>query len=100
MGRSKVSLNPDPSQLLVKDKSSSTSIGTNHAGVRSDPGQATIVPVLQKQQELLRELHDLLTAYAPPWFAEDLHTRLTQALAIVSSTKIRAKQRRFTIKKT
>jgi hypothetical protein len=99
MGRSKVALTFAAKRISAKRKSSSASVGTNKAAVQLDPNQAIIAPVLQNHQELLRELHDLLTAYAPPWYAEDLQTRLTQALAMVFPSRNREKQRDFTIKK-
>ena len=39
--------------------------------------EVAIVAVLEKQQELLRELHNQLTLYAPAWYTEEMDTRLT-----------------------
>jgi hypothetical protein len=36
---------------------------------------------LEKQQELLRDLHDLLTLYAPTWYTEEMDTRLAASTA-------------------
>jgi hypothetical protein len=38
--------------------------------------EVATVAVLEKQQELLRDLHNLLTLYAPMWFSEEMDTRL------------------------
>ena len=43
--------------------------------------EVATVAVLEKQQELLRDLHDLLTLYAPTWYTEDMDTRLAEATA-------------------
>jgi hypothetical protein len=36
---------------------------------------------LEKQQELLRELHHLLTLYAPAWYTEEMDARLAASTA-------------------
>jgi hypothetical protein len=39
------------------------------------------VGVLEKQLELLHDLHDLLTHYAPTWYTEDMDSRLAETTA-------------------
>jgi hypothetical protein len=46
-----------------------------------DSKEAATVAVLEKQQELLRDLHDLLTIYAPTWYTEEMDTRLAENTA-------------------
>jgi hypothetical protein len=43
--------------------------------------RAFIHPIWEKQQELLRELCDLLDAYGPAWYTEELATRLNENIA-------------------
>jgi hypothetical protein len=43
--------------------------------------EVATVGVLEKQQELLRDLHNLLTCYSPTWYTEDMDTRLAEATA-------------------
>ena len=43
--------------------------------------EVATVAVLEKQQELIRELHHLLTLYAPAWYTEEMDTRLAEATA-------------------
>ena len=43
--------------------------------------EVAIVAVLEKQQELLRELHHLLTLYAPAWYTEEMDARLATSTA-------------------
>ena len=38
-------------------------------------------PMVEKQQELLRDLHDLLTLFGPMWDTEDIDTRLAGTIA-------------------
>jgi hypothetical protein len=56
-------------------------MNTSKATAKSDAKEVATVPVLEKQQELIRDLHDLLTLYAPTWYAEDMDTRLAEATA-------------------
>jgi hypothetical protein len=58
-----------------------TLMDTEKAMTESDSKEGATVAVLEKQQELLRDLHDLLTHYAPTWYPEDLDTRLAGATA-------------------
>jgi len=37
--------------------------------------------VLEKQQELLRDLHNLMTLYALTWYTEEMDTRLAASTA-------------------
>jgi hypothetical protein len=43
--------------------------------------RASIQAILEKRQELLRELRDLLDAYGPVWYTEELATRLNKIQA-------------------
>ena len=49
-----------------------TLMSTSKATAKSDSKQVATVPVLEKQQELIRELHDLLTRYAPTTLQEKI----------------------------
>jgi hypothetical protein len=62
-------------------------MNTNKATAKSDSKQVATVPVLEKQQELMRELYDQLTRYAPTWYKEELDTRLSESLAMSTSSK-------------
>jgi hypothetical protein len=54
---------------------------TGKAMTEPDSKEVATVAVLEKQQDLLRDLHYLLTRYAPTWYTENLDTRLTEATA-------------------
>jgi hypothetical protein len=56
-------------------------MNTIEAKTKTDTREVATVEVLKKQTELLRELHDLLTLYAPTWYTEDLDTRLAENTA-------------------
>jgi hypothetical protein len=56
-------------------------MNTSKATAKSDSKQVSTVPELEKQQELMRELYDQLTRYAPTWYTEDMDTRLAEATA-------------------
>ena len=43
--------------------------------------EVAAVAVLEKQQELLRDLHNLLTLYAPTWYTEEMDARLAASTA-------------------
>ena len=43
--------------------------------------------ILERQQELIRELHALLTDYGPTWYTEEMDSRLNETLAMSTSTK-------------
>jgi hypothetical protein len=58
-----------------------TLMNTSDAITKSDSKDVATVAVLEKQLELLRDLHDLLTHYAPTWYTEDMDTRLAEATA-------------------
>jgi hypothetical protein len=68
-----------------------TLMNTRQATAKSDSKQVATVPVLEKQQELIGELHDLLRRYAPTWYKEELDTRLSEALAMSTSSKSQAR---------
>jgi hypothetical protein len=44
--------------------------------------RASIHAIWEKQQELLRELRDILDAYGPPWYKEELATRLNKIIVM------------------
>jgi hypothetical protein len=37
-------------------------------------------PVVEELGRLLRELHGLLESYAPPWYTEEIDTRVSETL--------------------
>ena len=43
--------------------------------------EVATVAVLEKQQELLRDLHHLPTLFAPTWYTEEMDTRLSASTA-------------------
>ena len=43
--------------------------------------EVATVAVLEKQLELLRDLHNLMTLYAPTWYTEEMDTRLAEITA-------------------
>jgi hypothetical protein len=45
------------------------------------------IPEWKEQQELLRELRDLLDAYGPAWYTEKLATRLNKMVGKSASSK-------------
>ena len=57
------------------------------AMTKSASKRVSIHEIWEKQQELIRELHDLLRSYAPPWYTEELETRLCEGLAVSKSLK-------------
>jgi hypothetical protein len=55
------------------------------AAAGSDSEQVATDEIVQRQQDLLRELHELLTAYGPTWYTEELDSRLSETLAKCTS---------------
>jgi len=56
-------------------------MNTSKAMTKADSEEVSTVEVLEKQPELLRNLHDLLRHYAPTWYTEDMDTRLAEITA-------------------
>ena len=54
---------------------------TTSKATKSDTEAVATVVVLEKQLELLHDLHDLLTHYAPTWYTEDMDFRLAETTA-------------------
>jgi hypothetical protein len=54
---------------------------TTSKATKSDTEAVATVVVLEKQLELLHDLHDLLTRYAPTWYTEDMDSRLAETTA-------------------
>jgi len=54
---------------------------TTSKATKSDSEAVATVVVLEKQLELLHDLHDLLTLYAPTWYTEDIDSRLAETTA-------------------
>ena len=52
---------------------------------RSDSEQAATDEIVERQQDLIRELYDLLTAYGPTWYTEEMDSRLRKTLAMCTS---------------
>lgn len=40
--------------------------------------QVAMDAMLERQRELIRDLHDLLSSYGPPWYTEEMDTRLSE----------------------
>jgi hypothetical protein len=58
---------------------------------RSDSEQVTTDEIVERQQDLIRELHELLTTYGPTWYTEEIDSRLSETLAMCTSvTQARA----------
>lgn len=99
MARSKVALRPAFARHLLGAELSSTTAGANDTIRKPRVTERTVGSKVQQQQlELLREVHALLTDYAPSWYTEELDARLTQAVAGLPSTKIHTNQPRSTPK--
>jgi hypothetical protein len=62
-------------------------MSTSKAAARSDSGQMATREILERQQELMRELHALLTNYGPTWYTEEIDSRLSETLAMSTSHK-------------
>jgi hypothetical protein len=58
----------------------------NKAMTKSDSKQVNTMAVWEKQQELIRELHNLLTSYGPSWYTQEIDTRLSETLAMSASS--------------
>ena len=54
---------------------------------KSASKRASIHVIWEMQQELLRELGDLLDAYGPTWYTEELATRLNKIIAKSADSK-------------
>ena len=57
------------------------------AAVGSDSEQVATDEIVERQQELIRELYDLLTTYGPTWYTEEIDSRVSETLAMSTSTK-------------
>jgi hypothetical protein len=58
---------------------------------RSDSEQVATDEMVERQQDLIRELHELLTAYGPTWYTGEIDSRLRETLAMCTSlTQARA----------
>ncbi len=68
-----------------------TLMNTSKAMTKSDSKEVATVAALEKQLELLRDLHDLLTLYAPTWYTEDMDTRLAASTAKFSKPYVNSK---------
>jgi len=55
------------------------------AAVGSDSEQAATDEIVERQQELIRELYDLLTTYGPTWYTEEIDSRVSETLAMSTS---------------
>ena len=55
---------------------------TNKVSAISEAGPIPSVAAWEKQQKLIRELHNLLTSYGPTWYSEEIDIRLSEALAV------------------
>jgi hypothetical protein len=55
------------------------------AAARSDSEQVATDEIVERLQDLIRELHELLTTYGPTWYAEEIDSRLRETLAMCSS---------------
>jgi hypothetical protein len=62
-------------------------MNTIKAATRSDSKRVATDEILERQQELIRELHKLLTTYAPTWYTEDIDSRLSETLATSTPTR-------------
>jgi hypothetical protein len=65
-----------------KGRMTSGNLGAGRARTRLSPEQ-----VAEELAELIRELHELLGSYAPLWYAEDLDTRVRNALTKFTLSK-------------
>ena len=54
-------------------------VGTVKSDSVSKPAAPT--PLVKQLGVLLQDLHELLESYAPPWYTENMDTRLREALA-------------------
>jgi hypothetical protein len=58
---------------------------------RPNSEQVATDEIVERQQDLIRELHELLTAYGPAWYTEEIDSRLRETLAMCTSlTQARA----------
>src|ERR1700730_18878497 len=55
------------------------------AAARSDSEQVATDESVERLQDLIRELHELLTTYGPTWYTEEIDSRLTETLAMCTS---------------
>jgi len=55
---------------------------TSEAIRRSNPGEMTTSSIVARQQDLIRELCELLTSYGPTWYTEEIDKRLSKMLAM------------------
>jgi len=56
---------------------------------RSNSEQVATDALLERQQELIRELHELLTTYGPVWYTAEIDARLSEALAMSTPARNR-----------
>jgi hypothetical protein len=69
------------------------------AAAKSDSERVATGEIVERQQDLIRELHELLTTYGPTWYTEEMDSRLSETLAMCTPvTQARAKL--VTIEKT
>jgi hypothetical protein len=54
---------------------------TSKARTRSASKRVSINGIWEKHQELIREVHEILRVYGPPWYTEEIDVQLCEALA-------------------
>jgi hypothetical protein len=57
-------------------------LNRSKAAARSDSEQVATDELVERQQDLIRELHELLTTYAPTWYTEETDSRLSETLSM------------------
>ncbi len=58
------------------------------------PAHVAPKPAMKELADLLGELHELLEGYAPPWYTEQLDTRLKKALGTTRGFSSQTAQQR------
>jgi hypothetical protein len=60
-------------------------VNRSKTAARSASGEVTTKEIVQRQHDLIRELHELLTTYGPTWYTEEIDLRLSETLAMGTS---------------
>jgi hypothetical protein len=60
-------------------------MNSSKPATRSDSEEEATDEIVERQQDLILELHELLTAYGPTWYTEEIDLRLRETLALCTS---------------
>jgi len=60
-------------------------MNTSKAETKTVSERVAMDAISERQRELIRDLHDLLRSHGPPWYTEEIDTRMSETLALSAS---------------